>query len=270
MKEILLDELDDNNSFFHFTREENLQSISEKGLRPKIGENSSFAEEEQPTIFFSKGKKGILENCDVWLKWYMYHAYNEDNFFGLYTGVGNVKAQVENWYQEFYSRTYLQDKEKQEKFFSIIEQKMRHGVYLSLDLKEQEDFDYDEYDCIKARNLKEKSLGNSVRYETSKEMYGTFSNVDSTVVDSWNMHVKPNRIVNKEKIKQVITKEGNKDMLSVVTEVYKNKSSNEHYDLLDKFMDYEYKKTSKNQELNDMLNEYTNQQTNVIEKNIKQ
>lgn len=79
-----------------------------------------------------------------------------------------------------------------------------------------------------------------------------------------------NQIEYKEKIKQVITKEGNQDMLSVVTEVYKNKSSNEHYDLLDKFMDYEYKKTSQNQELNDMLNEYTNQQTNVIEKNIKQ
>lgn len=79
-----------------------------------------------------------------------------------------------------------------------------------------------------------------------------------------------NQIEYKEKIKQVITKEGNQDMLSVVTEVYKNKSSNEHYDLLDKFMDYKYKKTSQNQELNDMLNEYTNQQTNVIEKNIKQ
>lgn len=248
MKEILLDELDDNNSFFHFTKIENIKSISKTGLEARKGPNSDIANEPFTTVFFSKGKKGILENSDAWLKWFMYHAYNEDNMFGFYRQEKDVKGQVEKWYQEFYSRKYLEDTEKQERLFAVISKSMQRAVYLSLDLEPGNEFDYNDYDNLKVKTLKEKASGNDIRYKTSKEMYGSFSNIDSPIMDSWNMHTKIATSIPKEKIAQVVTKEGKKDMLSIVIDVYQQKKENEHYDLLDNFIKYVNEKLLNNQE----------------------
>lgn len=238
MKEILLDELDDNNSFFHFTKIENMKSISKIGLEARIGPNSDIANEPFTTVFFSKGKKGILENSDAWLKWFMYHAYTEDNMFGFYHKEKDVKEQVENWYQEFYSRKYLEDTKKQERLFEIISKSMQKATYLSLDLEPGKEFDYNDYDNLKVKTLKEKAEGNDIRYKTSKEMYGSFSNIDSPIMDGWNMHTKRATSIPQEKIARVVTKDGKKDMLSIVVAVYHQKKEDEHYDLLDHFMKY--------------------------------
>lgn len=238
MKEILLDELDDNNSFFHFTKIENMESISKIGLEARIGPNSDIANEPFTTVFFSKGKKGILENSDAWLKWFMYHAYTEDNMFGFYHKEKDVKEQVENWYQEFYSRKYLADTKKQERLFEIISKSMQKATYLSLDLEPGKEFDYNDYDNLKVKTLKEKAEGNDIRYKTSKEMYGSFSNIDSPIMDGWNMHTKRATSIPQEKISRVVTKDGKKDMLSIVVAVYQQKKEDEHYDLLEHFMKY--------------------------------
>lgn len=51
-------------------------------------------------------------------------------------------------------------------------------------------------------------------------MYGYFSDVDSLVMDQWNMHTKANKGVEKEKISQVVSSTGAEDGLSIVQEMY--------------------------------------------------
>lgn len=54
--------------FFHYTNINNIDSIFERGLIPKIGKNANFIEKSKK-VFFAKGSKGILVLMDVWIKW---------------------------------------------------------------------------------------------------------------------------------------------------------------------------------------------------------
>lgn len=51
---------------FHFTKKFNLTSITEHGLVSRIRDNKNGIE-KPPKIFFSKGAKGALEICNVWI-----------------------------------------------------------------------------------------------------------------------------------------------------------------------------------------------------------
>ena len=57
-----------NNIFLHYTNVNNLNSIMEKGLIPKIGINAKVIEKSKK-IFFSVGDKGALVIMDSWIKW---------------------------------------------------------------------------------------------------------------------------------------------------------------------------------------------------------
>ena len=71
---MLLKDIDDLNSFFHFTNKSNLKNINLYGLIPRIGINANNIEATKK-VFFSKGKTAVLELCDVWLKWMMNNAF---------------------------------------------------------------------------------------------------------------------------------------------------------------------------------------------------
>ena len=55
-------------TFFHYTAEQNLDTILKSGLEPRIGENSLYVE-KTPKVFFVEGEKGIITIMDVWLRW---------------------------------------------------------------------------------------------------------------------------------------------------------------------------------------------------------
>ena len=231
-------------SFFHFTGEENLMNIQEVGLQPRIGFNSNGLEKTSK-IFFSKGFDGLLQNLDVWIKYKFHRAFNEVDGYGFYKGktIEERKRLIEEWGKEFLSKDYLKDDEKKEKVFEKIYEGIKTQKYLLLDLEEGIDFKYDDIDEIKEYNLEEKNKGNSTRYIYAKEMYGNYSNVDSNIVDKWNMHTLPNYGVAKEKISKVITKDGKDDALSILQYIYINyRNKEDKYDILDDFMTYSFKR----------------------------
>ncbi len=230
-------------AFFHFTEQENLSSINENGLNPAIGKHSNQIEESEK-VFFSKGFEGVLQNCDVWLKWLMNKAYSQTDRFHFYSGknLDERKEEQRKWDYEFRNRSYLHDHEKLEPFFERIYQGMKNQKYFILDLEENIDFKYDDIDepKKKANENKEK---NPISYMYAKEMYGDFSNFDIYTMDPWNMHTLKDHGVKREKIYQLVTKDKKDDMVSIISEIYNNyKKPNVQYDMLDSYMNFVKKK----------------------------
>ena len=236
MKRVILEELDKENTFFHFTRKENIKSIEQNGLMSTKGQNAKNVE-ITPKIFFSKGIEGILELTDVWIKWMMNNAYSMKNLYGFYDTLSKqeIMEKASTWDKEFRNRSYLEDKEKKEKVFELVYQKMKQGVYLSLDLESGKDFDYLDIDENKEKSLQLKRKGNIVNYRYTKEMYGSYSNVDSIKMEKWNMHTILYKNIDKERVSQVITKSGEEDILSIIRVIYQK---NNKYDILNDYMDY--------------------------------
>lgn len=260
--------LDDISTFFHFSPLEQKQSIECSGLLAKIGDNA-VGIEHSPKVFFSKGKLGMLETCDVWIKWMMNRAFGITDKYEFYQGknLQERKKGIDEWNREFISREYLNDKEKLERVFEIVYQSMQRQEYYRLDLIEGIDFNYQDIDEAKEEALRKKSQGNIINYIYQKEMYGDFSNIESPIMDSWNMHTKPYKEIEKEKISQVITAKGRTDSLSIIQEVYEAIGKNRKWDVLDDFMFYAYQKeelesktNKKNIELDNMLEEYDKNQ----------
>lgn len=63
-------ELDYKNTFFHFTRIDNRESIEENGLQSIAGgENNAEGDSQNPTTYFAYRADGLLKAVDVWIKW---------------------------------------------------------------------------------------------------------------------------------------------------------------------------------------------------------
>lgn len=264
MKKVVLNELDDEMSFFHFSPVAQKKFIEDFGLLAQIGDNAKGVE-ESPKIFFSKGKMGVLEACDVWIKWMMNNSFGMKDKYGFYQGktLEQRKNIIEEWNNEFLSREYLKDTEKLDKVFELVYKGLKKQVYYKLDLVEGIDFDYQDIDEAKVRALMKKQQGNKIDNIYQKEMYGKFSNVESPIMDSWNMHTKPHKGIEKEKISQVVTTRGTTDGLSIIQEIYETRGKKREWDVLDNFMSYVYQKQRienkddiQNIELNNMLEEY--------------
>lgn len=268
MNEVTLDEVNNEMTFFHFSPVEQKQSIEHFGLLAKIGHNAEGVE-DSPKVFFSKGKMGVLEACDVWIKWMLHNGFGMKDKYGFYQGknLEERKKRVEEWNREFLNREYLKDTKKLEKVFELVYQGLQRQVYYKLDLVEGIDFDYQDIDEVKIRALRKKEQGNENDYIYQKEMFGNFSNIESPIMDSWNMHTKPYKEIEKEKISQVVTSSGKTDGLSIIQEIYETRGKNRKWDVLDNFMSYVYRKEkikskldTQNIELNTMLEDYNKSQ----------
>jgi len=75
-----ISEIELNNVFLHYTNINNLTSIAQKGLVPKIGKNSKVLEKTKK-IFFSVGDKGALVIMDSWLKWLVGKPINNTVYY---------------------------------------------------------------------------------------------------------------------------------------------------------------------------------------------
>ncbi len=126
--------------------------------------------------------------------------------------------------------------------------------YYILDLKEEEEFSFDEVDESKRKKLLFKD--NPAKYNVFKEMYGKYSNFESTKVDKWNMHtfLGKRMTITPDRIKQLTLPNGKNDVLSVVEFLYNKykqitpKEEQVQFDLLDGYMEY-VKNKIKNNEL---------------------
>ena len=236
-----LNDLDAENTYFHFTDEVNLKSIKENGLISYIGKHS-VGIDKRASIFFSTGMIPTLQGADTWIKFIMHRMYGEKNQFGIYDRLDKreIKAKQHEWIEMFLNREYLVDNNRKEKAFELIYDALKEEIFLTVDLKPGIDFSFDDIDYNKKEALDKKENGNMIDYLFMKEMYGSYSEVDSTVMDKWNMHTYFGTKIEPERIMQVTDSNGRTDMLHILMEIYDRCKSYEDFqvDILGDFISY--------------------------------
>ena len=176
MKTVSLEELDKKNCFLHYTPKKNLPSIEKEGLLPKIGPNSKYIERTEK-IFFCVGQDGFLEIMDVWLKWLAAKATCPKWFYAF--GVWYIE---QRFTPKVFSNLFIRQATKRKINHKLADKNLyrtlEESVVLVLDLKEGQDFSYDDVDEVK-ENYPKKFL---------KYMYPEESNCENKQIEKWNMH----------------------------------------------------------------------------------
>ncbi len=173
--------------FFHYTNSNNIQSIDEKGLLPKIG-NSATGIELTEKIFFAIGPKGVFSIFDSWIRWLIAKRLTDlpgekadIPFYRFCTFVMNLPiihhliAIIVNFvvWLEFKCKPF------RTKSFKIMKDILDNSCFLILDLKEEIDFSYQDIDEVKAQKFNKKLL---------KTVYAKQNKMNSKKMDYWNMH----------------------------------------------------------------------------------
>ncbi len=260
---ISINEIDLDNALFHFHPREFYEEVQNHGLQPRIGDNANGIEKTEK-VFFSKGIDGVLKLWDVWLKWEMKHAFNGDNKYpGLFKNA-QERADMENYwhqnvpangdYKEIKNFFYNFPEKYKQKFFDIIIlQKIQNQDYYILDIEDGKEYDSngidenkqklkEDYESIDPKDYAKQhgqiKIGNQARL-----LYGSYS-FDNVYMDNWNMHTKVGIGIEKEKIKQLQTKDGATDVLSILLDLHdiaKTKETPEYFeqfDILEDFIDH--------------------------------
>lgn len=191
MKEYEISLNDINSNYFHFTRENNLESINNKGLIPKIGENAKYLEKTKK-VFFVEGLDNLLILFDCWINVFYYMP----KIPFIYTLGSHFIRQ--RWFPQFIADGYFwivnKTKIHKKRAYKVFDKLLNESVLLNLDLEENIDFKYNDIDEIKSRNYKTRHLelmGYSKKYSSLK----------NNNMDKWNLHCLSNHIVNNNKIK---------------------------------------------------------------------
>ena len=178
-----------NNIFLHYINVNNLNSIMEKGLIPKIGINAKVIEKSKK-IFFSVGDKGALVIMDSWIKWLI--AKPKSNLI-YWIGAYPLKL---SFFPKIIHKTIISNnkKSKNKSIWSYRKLKniLDNSVYLILDLEENIDFSFDDVDEVKAFS----------NYPTSyiESLYAYDSDVSEKQMEYWNMHTFSNKVIDPKKI----------------------------------------------------------------------
>lgn len=174
--------------FLHYTNVKNIDNIFEKGLEPKIGENSKGIEKTKK-VFFTIGEKNAIIIMDVWLKWLMSRPKNKYIYWlGAYFMRQPYFPKV--IYDVIFSVYHSSDK-KFIKACNTLKDILEHSCYLVLDLEENKDFDYHDIDEVKSQNFPQKFL---------KGIYKYGSDLNNIEMEPWNMHTYTNKVIEKQKI----------------------------------------------------------------------
>lgn len=241
-QKIRLTDLDKENTYFHFTDESSLESIYQIGLRSDIGKHSKGID-KKPSIFFSLGMVPTLQGVDSWIKWTMNKMYGETNLFGIYDGLdeSEIKSKQQEWSEEFLNGEYLTDNNRKEQTFEVLYNALKEKIFLTIDdLKPGIDFSPNDIDYNKKSQLDKKKNGDIIPYLYMKEMYGQYSDVDSTVMEKWNIHTYFGAKIEPERIMQITDSKGRTDMLHILMEMYDRYKPDKDFkvDILDDFVSY--------------------------------
>ncbi len=191
MQHYLLNKKDLNSNYFHFTNKKNLESIKFNGLVPNIGNHAKNIEKTKK-VFFIEGLDNLLILFDCWINALYYipvipFIYKLGAFFLRYKRFPNIIA-------DNYFNILKVSKLQQKRAFKMLDKVLDCGILLKLDLEENVDFRYDDKDEIKSGGYAKKYLeicGYSKKY----------SNLDSDIMDKWNMHTLTGHIVDAKKIR---------------------------------------------------------------------
>ena len=228
MEYIKINEIDQFNSLFHFTRIDNRDSIETNGLQAVAGgENEAWNDKDNKTIYFSKGVDGILKAVDVWCRWeYDKLALNDSSIPRGHDGYDHKVM-----YDVVFDKLYNDFKNRQ---------------YYQIDLIEGIDFDFNDIDIKKQTSRDD--LGRP--YIGAVWKYGPYSNFGTpeepnNTQESWNMNTKMgDRVIPSDRLRIVETEDGRSDGLSMIINLYDKYRSmvkpenNYMFEILDDFIAY--------------------------------
>lgn len=210
-----------NDTLFHFTKKQNLKYITKNGLSTgnHERENETNQDKDMPAIYFSKGIDGLLKTMDVFIRW----EYDQ-----LAKKIGMPTGGI-----------YVDD-ELMVKVFEKIYEDEKNRVYFSLNLIEGEDPLTSDYSS-KEKDFK-KNIAKQRGYINSPGMiweWGKYSNLDSEVVDDWNMYTHlGDKVISPNNINLICTENGEFDALSILFEAREMYSGDFELENLDSFLEY--------------------------------
>lgn len=242
MDYIEIEKLDYNNTFFHFSRIANRNSIQQNGIIAVAGgENEAGDDSKNPTTYFAYGVDGLLKAVDVWIKW-EYNRLRWSKDFRI-----SPSEQIND---EIMKETYKK-----------VYENFKDRMYYRLDLIEGEnpetsDFSFDGIDKKKEHEYS-KYLEKMSRYERGtiewkphypnkdmEWMYGAYSDFSNGNIkqDNWNMNTHiGERVIPIDRIKIIQATNGRTDALSIALEIYdkfRKEFPNVDLSRLDDFMSY--------------------------------
>ena len=181
MKYYRVSNQDIKNNYFHFTKKVNLENIKNNGLIPKRGAHAQFLEQTDK-VFFVEGLDNLLVLFDCWINVYKRIPLFPDSF-KLY-GAASY-AMRSKWFPMFIVDVFFSltkhSKIHKRRAYKIFDKLLDECILLNLDIKEDEDFILDDIDEIKSRGFRTRhliTLGYSLKY----------SDMESNIMDRWNMH----------------------------------------------------------------------------------
>ena len=121
-----INDIDLNNSYFHFTNKDNLEQIISEGLKPKIGDASKMKKEDKPRVYMSKGGKGLIEI--------------KNSFIYEFKNLRVCDIPLE--YRRYFNiEDYSSQKQIDEKtLYDAMEKRFKDEIYFKVDAIEDEDF----------------------------------------------------------------------------------------------------------------------------------
>lgn len=242
--------------FYHWSPKEFFSVYNETGMPASIGKNSDDIDSEV-SIFFSKGTLGVLLLWDVWLKWRLNRMFNpqyrgnnlqevRNNQNRYFSGDITEEERREwvEWIRYFCNKEFMNDPKVLETLFKFEFNEMMSSDYFVLDLKENEEFRWDQIDSKKQSMLLNEKKYNRIS-TIGRVQYGSYSDYSTPVADKWNMQTIPgkNIIIEPKRMKK-LTFKGRDDVFSVISafyDMYKRSVSAEEqvsFDVLDKYILY--------------------------------
>ena len=181
-------QLDKNNTFFHYTNKNNVNSIFQKGLLPKIGKSSKNIELNKK-VFFTKGFDNTLILMDSWIKWLVLRPKNNLIYK---CGCFYMTHKFPQIVVDLIFKNSIKSDTKIEYAFKKLDDILENSVFLKLDLIENIDFSYDDIDEVKSQPFSRNQL---------KYVYNYGNDINDNKLELWNMHTIKDKVIEKEKIK---------------------------------------------------------------------
>ena len=172
---------------------------------PNIGDNAKNIEKTKK-IFFVEGLDNLLILFDCWINALYYipvipFIYKLGAFFLRHKWFPNIIG-------DSYFKVLKVSKLHQKRAFKKLDKILNDGILLNLNLEENIDFRYDDKDEIKSGGYIKRHLevcGYSEKY----------SDLNSNVMDKWNMHTITNHIVDSKKISICYLENGSSNLSDI-------------------------------------------------------
>lgn len=226
--------------FLHFTRKNNQEDIEKRGLDPQAKKENAVAnDKEVPVVYFSEGIDGMFETLNTWVRFEYYMKVQEKRREGIDVKLGNEEIDSEIL------------KEVHEKMYDDLKDR----IYYSVDLQEGIDYEKDGIDDKKV-DLKTRLENNDIPeriIEDVKWQYGDgqYGNFDDIKQEKWNRNTIRGKVIESEKLTQIVSENGSLSALDIMLEKYENydKTKLENLKELEELVEYCKERKKEEQEL---------------------